>query len=126
MFSSFREKSKEKYVLHKMISGPQLRKPISIIIIELTVLPIEAVAKKSIRAKALKSVSTVEPNNDLSLKTLNDTKKIDKIKKCIFCLALITILTFSTHNQLMQSQRFLRFRTWSKTYQRLFLNNLAI
>lgn len=66
---------KKKYVLHNMISGPQLRKPISIIIIELTVLPIEAVAKNSIRAKALKSVSTVEPNNDLSLKTLNDTKK---------------------------------------------------
>ena len=58
-----------------MISGPQLRKPMSIIIIELTVLPIEAVAKNSIRAKALKSVSTVEPNNDLSLKTLNEKEK---------------------------------------------------
>lgn len=52
----------------KMMSGPQFRKPTRIMTIELTAMPMLAVAMKRMRAKALRSVPTVDPSRALLLK----------------------------------------------------------
>ena len=55
---------------HKMISGPQFKIPISIIITELTNKPALAVAINKINPIADKNVPTVDPSKHLSLKYL--------------------------------------------------------
>ena len=63
--------------LHNIISGPQFKKPIKIMITELTKMPALAVAIKIIKPIADRNVPTVDPSNDLSLKYRLRTKPID-------------------------------------------------